>query len=96
MPVGISPFTLPPPRIYMFPAIAANAGSPSTTGRALEQVELLDAFHRCFRGRDAEVNFNGFDGFDVEIRGDLTYLRTTVVRGGSLQKQSKMTSIRRG
>lgn len=90
---AVGPFSAPPPCIYMFPAIAPGAGSPSTAGQPITNVELLDAFHRCFHGRDAEVNFVAFD---VEIRGEETLRRTTVSRGGSVQRQSKMAPIRRG
>jgi hypothetical protein len=89
----VGPFNVPPPCIYMFPANAPSVGSSSTSGQPVAKVELLEAFHRCFHGKDAEVNFVAFD---VEIRGEETLRKTTVTRGGSVQKQSKMTPIRRG
>ncbi|WP_408595017.1 hypothetical protein ACIPCF_17740 (plasmid) [Paracoccus marcusii] len=90
---AVGPFSVPPPCIYMFPAILPGADNPHTSGQPVTNIELLDAFHRCFQGRDAEVNFVGFN---VEIRGEETLRRTTVMRGGSVQKQSKMAPIRRG
>jgi hypothetical protein len=89
----VGPFNVPPPCIYMFPATAPAANSPSTPGQPLTNVELLNAFHQCFLGRDEEVNFVSFD---VEIRGEVTLRQTTVTRDGSVQQQSKMAPIRRG
>lgn len=92
-PTPVGPFNVPPPCIYMFPEATPGSEVLSSSGQPLANVELLDAFHRCFNGQDVEVNFVSFD---VEIRGEEMLRRTTVTRGGSVQKQSKMTPIRRG
>lgn len=89
----VTHYQLPPPCIYVFPAKIPDARSnPKPQAQALESVELLDAFHRCFGGRDDEVNFVDFE---VAHQGVETVRKTIVRRAGEVVKWSDDTPIRR-
>ena len=89
----VGPFNLPPPCLYVFPAtIPSPRNNPSPTAQPLEQVQLLQAFKDCFACRADEVNHVSFD---VAYRGSDTVRRTSVTRGGVIQRQSNPTAIRR-
>jgi hypothetical protein len=89
----LSHYQLPPPCIYVFPAKIPDARSnPKPQAQSLESVELLEAFHRCFGGRDDEVNFVDFE---VAHQGIETVRKTIVRRAGEVVKQSDDTPIRR-
>lgn len=90
---NIGPDELPPPCLYVLPAtIPSPRNNPNPPSQRLEDVQLLQAFHRCFSGADEEVNYVDFE---VAYRGtDLT--RTTrVVRNGIEQRKSNPTAIKR-
>jgi hypothetical protein len=89
----VGPFRLPPPCIYVMPStVPSPRNNPSPTAQPVEQVEILRAFHKCFGGKDDEVNYVDFA---VEYRGADIVRRTTVRRGGSVQRESRATAIRR-
>ena len=89
----VGPFRVPPTCIYVFPGVAPGLANPYAAAQDLSAVELLQAFHTGFKGRDDEVNFVSFD---VEDRGGEIWRKTTIVRGGVVQRDSKMMAIRRG
>jgi hypothetical protein len=90
---NVGPFVLPPPCIYVFPAtIPSPRNNPHPMPQRLEEVQLLKAFHDCFKGRDEEVNY-----VDIEVsyHGTDTVRKTRVVRDGETQRESDATAIRR-
>lgn len=89
----VGPFRVPPTCIYVFPPRLPTLDAPSALAQELSSVELLQAFHKGFRGSDDEVNYVRFDIEDHvgEIRR-----RTTISRGGVVQRESEMMAIRRG
>lgn len=89
----VGQYKLTPPCIYLFPATIPNVrNNPQPEPHALQNVELLDALHRCFGGRDEEVNRVRFR---VSHRGNETVRVTTIERGGATQHTSDETPIRR-
>jgi hypothetical protein len=89
----IAQFELPPPCIYLLPAtIPEVRNNAAPAAQALSNVEILDAFHRCFKGLPEEVNYVDFE---VAHRGADTVRRTTVRRGGNIVQQSEFTPIQR-
>ena len=89
----VGPFRVPPPCIYLFPAIVPGGAVTKAIAQPLVDVALLDAFNRCFGGIDHEINFVDFA---VPGLGRETWRRTTVTRDGIVQAESEMTPIRRG
>lgn len=89
----IGPFRVPPTCIYVFPATAPGLANPHSLAQDLAAVELLQAFHACFKGHDDEVNYVRFD---VEDRSGETWRKTTISRAGVVQRESDMMAIRRG
>jgi hypothetical protein len=89
----VGPFRVPPTCIYVFPAVAPGPGHSNALAQDLASVELLLAFHTCFKGRDDEVNYVRFDVEQVD--GEVSR-KTTITRGGVVQVESKMMAIRRG
>ena len=89
----VGPFKVPPTCIYVFPAVAPGLANAHAPPQDLAGVELLQAFHTCFKGRDDEVNYVRID---VEDLGGETSRKTTVTRGGVVQRESTMMPIRRG
>lgn len=90
---NVGPFTLPPPCIYVLPAtIPSPRNNPHPEPQSLQSVQILKAFHDCFKGRDEEVNY-----VDVKVNyeGADTMRTTKVVRDGKTQKESEATAIRR-
>lgn len=88
----LGPFRTPPACIYLFPATIPSAARPDAVAQSLTDVELLNAFHACFRGRDEEVHHVDFS---VAQSGVELMRRTTVRRAGVTQQVSDMTAIRR-
>jgi hypothetical protein len=88
----VGPFRVPPACIYVFPATLPTVGIPLAAAQPLANVGLLDAFHRCFGGRDEEVNYVDF--YAETIGGEINR-RTVVRRAGMVQKASDSTPIRR-
>ncbi len=89
----IGPFKLPPPCIYLFPAtIPTPRNNPNPAAQPLPDVQLLDAFYRCFGGVPDELNFVTFE---VQHRGVETVRTTRLHRAGILQRESTPTPIQR-
>ncbi|RYD82170.1 MAG: hypothetical protein EOP84_09840 [Verrucomicrobiaceae bacterium] len=89
----VGPFRVPPPCVYVFPAtIASVRNNPRPVSQTIANVEILDAFHRCFGGRDDELNFVDFE---IEHRGSETTRLTRIRRGGEVVRESQFTPIRR-
>ncbi|MGA9060060.1 MAG: hypothetical protein WB341_00200, partial [Terracidiphilus sp.] len=89
----VAHYRLTPPCIYVMPAtIASPRNNPRPMAQALADVHILDAFHRCFGGRDDEVNYVDFE---VEHRGAETVRRTRIRRAGEIVRESELTAIRR-
>jgi len=89
----VGPFALPPPCIYVMPAtIPSPRNNPHPMSQRLEDVQLLKAFHDCFKGRDEEVSYVDFE---VGYQGTDTVRKTRVARNDKTQRESKATAIRR-
>lgn len=89
----VGPFRLPPPCIYLFPAtIPSPRNNPSPAPQPIANVEILDAMHRCFGGKDEELNSVRFT---VAYSGVETMRTTQISRNGVVQRQSEPTPIRR-
>jgi hypothetical protein len=90
---AVAHYMLPPPCIYVLPpTIASPRNNPSPVAQGLDDVQLLKAFHECFRGKDDEVNYVDFE---VEHRGVETMRKTRIRRAGAVVQESKMTAIQR-
>lgn len=88
-----SHYLLPPPCIYLFPAtIPSPRTNPKPTAQSLDEISLLKAFHDCFGGSEAELNYVDFE---VEHHGAETVRKTTIRRNGGVVHESKFTAIRR-
>jgi len=84
---------LTPPCIYVFPGTVPHVrNNPTPTAQALTDVQILNALHRCFNGRDDEVNYVDFE---VGYRDTDTMRKTRVSRGGEVVKESPFTKLRR-
>ena len=89
----VAHYAVPPPCIYIFPKALPNQnGSKVSIAQECNDVQLLSAFHRCFGGRDEEVNYVDFELKDQD--GETKRL-TRVRRNGETVKESKLTAIRR-
>lgn len=89
----VGAFTLPPPCIYVMPAtIPSPRNNPNPPPQDIENVEILKAFHDCFKGQDEEVNSVAFD---AENRGADLVRTTRISRDGVVQRESDATPIRR-
>lgn len=89
--VGI--YALPPPCLYVLPAtIPSPRNNPAPVAQRLEDVELLRAFHDCFGGDLAEVNYVDFE---ARNRGQETLRTTRVRRDGNEVRTSAATAIQR-
>lgn len=88
----VGPFKVPPACIYVFPSDLPSDEVPHAVAQKLSQVELLSAFHACFKGKDDEVNYVDFD---LVVIGSDKSRKTTVKRSGVVQRQSELTIIRR-
>lgn len=89
----VGPYVVPPPCIYLLPAtIPSPRNNPRPTPQRLDDVQLLKAFHECFKGRAEEVNYVDFE---VGHQGTETVRKTRVVRDGATQRESDATAIRR-
>lgn len=90
---AVSHYKLPPPCIYVLPAtIASPRNNPQPVAQSLDEVQLLKAFHKCFRGKPEEVNYVDFE---VEHRGAETMRKTRIRRAGRVVQESKLTAIQR-
>lgn len=89
----VSHYRLPPPCIYLFPAtIPSPRNNPTPAPQQLAEVGILSAFAQCFKADDRDLNFVTIS---VAHDGADTVRSTTIVRTGSVTRQSGMTAIRR-
>jgi hypothetical protein len=89
----VGPYSLPPPCIYVFPGtIPSPRNNPTPVAQPLQNVELLQAFHTCFKGSDDEVNYVDFE---VRYQGADILRKTRVRRAGIVQRESDPTAIQR-
>lgn len=89
----VGPHKLPPPCIYLFPAtIPSPRNNPNPVAQNIDNVEILEAFHLCFKGLNEELNKVTFT---VSHQGADTMRKTRVERNGELVKESEATAIRR-
>ena len=72
--------------------IASPRNNPRPVAQSLDDVHLLKAFHKCFRGADDEVNYVDFE---IEHNGADTERRTRIHRGGEVARESEFTPIQR-
>lgn len=90
---AVGQYALPPPCIYVMPAtIPSPRNNPHPGPQRLEDVQLLKAFHDCFKGRAEEVNYVDFE---VRYQGADMVRKTRVVRDDAMQRESDATAIRR-
>lgn len=89
----IGSYTLPPPCIYLFPStVPSPRNNPNPPPQALDDVQLLKAFHDCFRANTEELNHVTFE---VANRGVDQVRTTRILRGGSFVQESKSIAIQR-
>lgn len=89
----VGPFSLPPPCIYLFPATLPSVrNNPRPPPQKLDEVQILNAFHQCFGGRDEELSYVDFE---VANRGADVVRTTRIHRGGTLTRESMATAIQR-
>jgi hypothetical protein len=89
----VGPYGVSPPCIYLFPGTVPTVrNNPSPEPHQLSEVGLLEAFHRCFKGEDAELNFVRFT---IAHKGVEVVRKTTIERSGVIQLESEETPIRR-
>jgi hypothetical protein len=89
----VGPHQLPPPCIYLFPAtIPSPRNNPHPAPQRIEEVEILKAFHDCFKGRDEELNKVNIE---VSYKGADTMRTTRIERDGVFVRESEATAIRR-
>lgn len=90
---SIGAYVLPPPCIYVFPGTVPNPReNPHPRAQKIEDVKLLDAFHRSLGGEDEEIHYVDLH---VEHRGKETVRTTRVVRGGVVARESRPTPLKR-
>lgn len=88
-----SHYMLPPPCIYLLPdTIPSPRNNPHPIAQSLDEVHLLKAFHKCFGGKDEEVNYVDFE---VEYQGSDMLRTTRIHRAGVVARKSDPTPIRR-
>lgn len=90
----IGPYQLPPPCIYLFPGtIPSPRNNPSPEPQKIEEVGLLNAFHKAFRGGD---EFLHSVRWQVAHAGNEIVRSTTIHRDGILVgATSRPTPIQR-
>ena len=90
----IGQYWLPPPCIYVLPdTVPEPRNNPRAAAQDLDAVELLAAFHACFRGHDEEVNYANYR---AEARnGGIRRRATTITRDEQVVWESKLMAIRR-
>ncbi len=74
----VGPYLLPPPCVYVFPAtIPSPRNNPHPSAQAIEDVQILKAFHDCFGSRLDDINYVTFE---VQHRGADCAQRVLVAR----------------
>lgn len=90
---SIGSYALPPSCIYVFPGTVPNPReNPHPRAQRIEEVKLLEAFHRGLGGEDGEIHYVDFH---VEHQGRETVRTTRVVRGGEVVRESRPTRLKR-
>lgn len=90
---AVAQYRLTPPCVYLFPSTVPSArNNPNPEPHTLEQVEFLNALHKCFGGKDDEIHRVRFS---VAYRGNELTCTTTVERNGVVEAESTATPIRR-
>lgn len=89
----IGPYVAPPPCLYLFPAtVPSPRNNARPKAQALDNVELLRAFHGAFNGAPEELHQVDFS---VEYRGAEIVRTTRISRGGEALRESAATAIQR-
>jgi hypothetical protein len=89
----VGPFKLPPPCIYLFPSSVPHPRTNQAPApQSLANVRFLKALHECFKGEDNELHSVYFE---VAYEGRDIVRKTSIRRGTEVQKESRMTPIRR-
>lgn len=89
----VGPYKLPPPCIYVMESRAmTSVGLVTLPTRSINDVEVLSAFHNCFHGRDAEVNYVVYE--TAMTKGGFSQT-TRIFRNGEQLRASKSTPSRR-
>jgi hypothetical protein len=89
----VGPFRLPPPCVYVFPStIPAVRNNPHPPAQAIDDVQILNAFHDCFGGKSEEINYVTFE---VQNRGADILRTTRIMRAGVIERESTPTPIQR-
>jgi len=89
----VGQFSLTPPCLYLFPkTVPSVRQNPDPEPHTVDEVGFIHALHKCFGGRDEELNTVRFA---VAHQGNETVRTTTVYRDGQVQHRSKPTTIRR-
>lgn len=89
----VGPYRLPPPCIYLFPGtIPQPRNNPKPTPQKIQDVGFLAALHKCFGGKDEELNRVYFE---AAMDGVELVRKTRIERGGLVQRESRPTPIQR-
>jgi hypothetical protein len=89
----VGTFLLPPPCIYLMPATVPHPrNNPHPKAQGIDDVQILNAFHTCFGGRNEDLNQVEFE---VHYRDADIVRSTTVSRAGEVVHTSSPTPIRR-
>lgn len=88
----IGPYRVPPPCIYLLPAVIPSPEEPAAKAQELQNLELLSVFQSCFLGQDDEIN--SVDFLLIEQFGGLSR-QTTIRRARTVQQSSEPSIIRR-
>ena len=91
--VTLGPYQVPPPCLYLFPRTVPSVRSnPQPPPHQLHEVRFLAALHQCYGGKSPEINEVSIS---VSNKGSEVVRRTTISRGGAVQRESDDTPIRR-
>jgi hypothetical protein len=89
----IGQYQLPPPCIYLFPGTVPSVrNNPNPAPHSLNEVGLLEALHKCFNGKDEELNYVNIG---VAYHGTDVVRTTSIMRNSITQRTSNATAIRR-
>ncbi|MDX2367974.1 MAG: hypothetical protein QNK36_06155 [Colwellia sp.] len=89
----VGPYKLPPPCIYLFPStIPSPRNNSKPRVHEISEIEILNAFHNCFKGKSEELNKVTFEV--QNSMQDIVRL-TSIERNDVIVKKSNFTSIKR-
>lgn len=89
----VGQYKLTPPCLYLFPpTVPSVRNNPKPEPHRLEEVGLMAALHKAFKGMDDEVNRVRFE---VAYRGSETIRITSIERNGEIIHVSERSAIRR-